>query len=731
MKNQFLPLFVAPCDIRSKKTVFYHANKEIEVEAPGRLVKQLIRLCDGFHFLEAILNKLKKEWDEDSLRGLIEKLRTYGIMTDSRSLHAAIWKDVENPSHLSSLLSSDDIALLVKRGRGRFKRESGPNARYASDTPLSNLINIRRSVRSFSEETIKFQSIINLLWSAYGEVFGSSNNPKRDNGRRSIPSAGALYPLHINVAILKDTEEISTGVYTVHMGSPGAVELTLLSRDINRFIRTFANPLILKDAQGVVVISGSFDITGKKYGNRSMLYVPLEAGHAAQNILLMAAESDIATLEIGGFMDQFLTRTLKLPKHYHPMITIAFGKEGAEEIQEPAIEVQWAIPPTDRRYEPPFAIVSVRMSKELDWSGGRDNSPFLAYTKAVAEAKEWTACGGVPNTLTNAKFIDLDNAVDPRTIIRFHPDQYCMKHFPFKPFNENQEYAWTEAQNEQGGTKAYILADLVYFPYFPETPYYAYANSSGVAAHPVRQKAVELSTLELIERDSFMTAYLTRLEFPTILPQTLPQSIKKRIQALEDNGFHVWIKDHSLDLAPVVCVVAQSDELGSTTCASCASFDPEYAVDHALMEVESFVLARLQETDVMRIKPVQVRMPSDHGTLYNQREYFHRADFLIQGIKTTSLKYVGRGTVRSWQKLLDRFLVKDWHLFTISLHLPDKYGGNGNLNIIRSVVPGIVPMTFGYRQESGGMERIYEIARIISGKSFSYRDLTKFPHPFA
>jgi oxalate decarboxylase/phosphoglucose isomerase-like protein (cupin superfamily) len=41
---------------------------------------------------------------------------------------------------------------------------------------------------------------------------------------------------------------------------------------------------MLEKAHGVVVISGSFKITGQKYGNRSLLYVPLEAGHVAQNM---------------------------------------------------------------------------------------------------------------------------------------------------------------------------------------------------------------------------------------------------------------------------------------------------------------------------------------------------------------------------------------------------------------------------------------------------------------
>lgn len=63
--------------------------------------------------------------------------------------------------------------------------------------------------------------------------------------------------------------------------------------------------------------------------------------------------------------------------------------------------------------------------------------------------------------------------------------------------------------------------------------------------------------------------------------------------------------------------------------------------------------------------------------------------------------------------------------------LSDKYSENGNLHIIRSIVTGIVPMTFGYRQEPGGVERLYTIAYEFGGVSLSYANITKFPHPFA
>lgn len=290
----------------------------------------------------------------------------------------------------------------------------------------------------------------------------------------------------------------------------GDVGLQSVSRDVLLFARSFLNPAgILKGIQGVIVVSGSFSITGEKYGNRSMLYVPLEAGHIAQNVLLEAVAQDIGALEIGGFVDKLLKEAINLPDEYKPLTTIAFGKEAkatGSNSTNPALEVDWAIPISDG-YRPSFAIASARVSSKRSWSHGRDQSPVMALTKAISEAKEWAACGCIPNLL-KARLGEVESVIDPRDIIQFHPSQYRVRDFPFARFDETKEYEWTRGYNVVTGCGVNVLADLVYFPYFPETQYYAFANSSGCAAHPDKQVAIETGTLELIERDSFMISYL-------------------------------------------------------------------------------------------------------------------------------------------------------------------------------------------------------------------------------
>ena len=726
--NVFLPIFIFPSITLGHKTTFYTNEEKVIVEAPRKLMQQLIASCDGTRTKEEIIQYLEKEWDREETNKLIKALHQKKILIDARRIGEKTWENMKNPSRFPNHITDIDVARLTQEAGKRHCSNPTKTAYQISANSFSSLLKRRQSTRSFSGDPVAFQSIVNMLWNGYGRLNLQENN----RWRKTVPSAGALYPLTIHIALFKETDDLQPGIYSVYLGSPESIGFNLTSIDTLQFSRAFLGHLMFGKAHGIIVISGSFRIAGKKYGNRNMPYVLLEAGHVAQNINVTAIEHDVATVEIGGFVDNLLASAINLSKHYHPLITIAFGEKMEESENKDSnkkTEVQWATF-ADERYCPPFTIVSARVSKEIGWSNGRDASPIMAYTKAVAEAKEWAACGCIPDNLISTQFSDLKTAIDPRSIIKFHPAQYRLKRFPFKKFDEKTEYAWTEGYNEKTGSVAHILADLVYFPYFPKTPYYAYANSSGVAAHPDRQKAVEISTLELVERDSFMIAYFTQLEFPTVQERTLPKLIRKRIRELNKIGFQVWIKDHSLDLTPVVCVSAQSEKLTYTPCASCASFDTEHAVNHALMEVEALILARLQEKPTP-IKPSEIMWPLDHAKLYGQKHYFRRANFMISGQDRISFQDIGKNTAQSWQELVNRFTIKGWQHFTIPLYLSKKYGGNNDLHIIRSIVPGMIPMTFGYRQEPAGMKRIYKIVEEIGNKSISYRDLTKFPHPFA
>jgi len=79
-------------------------------------------------------------------------------------------------------------------------------------------------------------------------------------------------------------------------------------------------------APAVFVITAAYERTEKKYGKeRSPRYVYLEAGHAAQNLLLQAVALDLGAVPIGAFIDDKVKKVLSLPDSHQPLYLIPVG----------------------------------------------------------------------------------------------------------------------------------------------------------------------------------------------------------------------------------------------------------------------------------------------------------------------------------------------------------------------------------------------------------------------
>lgn len=728
MNSEIYPLIVSRAVFYKDKVVFSTPGKETVVEAPISIVRQIINCCDGSKILSEVITELSEKWDQNSIEALIEEMVLQEVIVDACSLEEHYWKNVQNYQNFPRIVTPDEVKKLVANAKQIHRQKTCDHLYEPSNNILSEIIKSRKSTRIFSGETISFQTLVDMLWSSYGEF----QDVKQDF-HRTVPSAGALYPLNFHLGLFLKTGELESGIYDVVFSQDGRIGFNKTDHCVENLVCAFISPEITNcGANGVLVVSGSFSLSNHKYGNRSLLYTPLEAGHSSQNFILEATRQGVSTLEVGGFVDRVLSKFIGLSKEYDPMTSIFFGISGEcganEKKAEVPIEFHWTVP-EEGKYDPGFVIASARVKGRGDWSNGRDSDPKIALKKAMSEAKEWAACGNIPD-LVYDKLSNLDSAINPADVISFHDKQYEAEGFPFAKFSSEENYGWTGGYELNTGNDSLVLADIVYFPYHPTKGHYCYANSSGCAARPELEKAIEIATLELIERDSFMCSYLCKLSLPRISFSSLPESIQDRVRRIEREGFDVWVVDHSLDLTPVCFVFVQHQELCFTACSSCASFETEYAISHALTEVEAFVYTRLNSLNVPKMKPIEVCDPVSHGVLYAQPMYFRKANFLVECRKEISFQDFGKSVSRCWYGLMDVFERKRYKPVVVPLNLPESKGGNGGLNIVRSIVPGLVPMTFGFGQSPLGMKRLYEISGVF-GKKMSYRLLNKFTHPFA
>ncbi|MPZ73351.1 MAG: SagB/ThcOx family dehydrogenase [Nitriliruptorales bacterium] len=193
-----------------------------------------------------------------------------------------------------------------------------------SEVGLSELLKRRVSCRAFTSEALTLPAIATLLRSAYG-VLGSSVGGDVALFDRAVPSAGGLYPLEVSL-LVRAVDGLSSGV---HHYVPGADGLEQLRRDPlpHQLISyLFMGQPWVAQAAVVVVLSGATGRTLVKYGDRGYRYLLLEAGHAAQNVVLTATALGLGAVCLGGFYDDELATLLLLDiEREIPLYAMAVG----------------------------------------------------------------------------------------------------------------------------------------------------------------------------------------------------------------------------------------------------------------------------------------------------------------------------------------------------------------------------------------------------------------------
>lgn len=191
-----------------------------------------------------------------------------------------------------------------------------PEPRYDSAISVEKALLQRRSIRNYAAKSLTLAEVSQLLWAAQGIT-------ESGEGLRTAPSAGALYPLEVYVAA-GNVQDLAPGLYHYR---PGAHELQKIAAgDVRQALSSAAlGQDCVEEGAAVFVISAVYERTARKYGDRSSRYVPMEAGHAAQNIYLQATALNLGTVVAGAFRDDAVKRAMGLPAEEEPLYLMPVG----------------------------------------------------------------------------------------------------------------------------------------------------------------------------------------------------------------------------------------------------------------------------------------------------------------------------------------------------------------------------------------------------------------------
>jgi SagB-type dehydrogenase family enzyme len=192
-----------------------------------------------------------------------------------------------------------------------------PDPRLDGDVSVEEALLARRSIRKYTGEPLTLEDVSQLLWAAQGIT-----DPR---GFRTVPSAGALYPLEVYV-VVGDVENLAEGVYKY---KPHGHELMKVLDGDKRaeLAKAALGQAWVKEAAINIVITAVYERTTVKYGDMGIRYVYMEVGHAAQNLCLQATAMDLGIVTVGAFYDEQVKEILNLPEKEKSLYIIPIGKK--------------------------------------------------------------------------------------------------------------------------------------------------------------------------------------------------------------------------------------------------------------------------------------------------------------------------------------------------------------------------------------------------------------------
>ena len=188
------------------------------------------------------------------------------------------------------------------------------------DLSVREALKTRRSVRRYSDAPLTLSHVSTLLWSAQG-ITGQ-------RGKRTAPSAGALYPLETYL-VAGTVDSMEPGIYR-YIPAEHELEPVKTGDRRGRLAAAALGQSWVRNAPASIVFTAVFGRTTGKYGRRGRRYVYMEAGHAGQNIYLQAESLGLGCVAVAAFEDSAVQGVLGIDDEA-PLYIFPVGRKTVDE----------------------------------------------------------------------------------------------------------------------------------------------------------------------------------------------------------------------------------------------------------------------------------------------------------------------------------------------------------------------------------------------------------------
>tara|TARA_Y100000310_G_C20700529_1_gene829382 strand:- start:1735 stop:2949 length:1215 start_codon:yes stop_codon:yes gene_type:complete len=319
-----------------------------------------------------------------------------------------------------------------------------------------------------------------------------------------------------------------------------------------------------------------------------------------------------------------------------------------------------------------------------------------------------------------SKYLTNRNFIDPFKFVHYSDEQLESRPGFLKEV-KNQGYKWTEAIDFKTGKKVLLPSQIVYLNEHSELPIRE-GITTGVALRDSLESASFYATLEVIERDAFMLAYLKKTPLEKITPDTM--QLKKLIEYFRRYELYPTIFDITTDIGIPVAMCITLDYSGLSSAVNVgakAHTNPLLAVKGALLE--SIQSRRLTRIAYLASKKGEEIKEDEINSLENRYYYWHPVErisdlefWLNQEEKKSFSEFAKKRITKS--EIFKKLINKGYSIYLSDLTWP--IIRNKGFSVVRCTIPEMHPL---YLSED--FKALYSVhAGTIN------EDPTLKPHPF-
>jgi ribosomal protein S12 methylthiotransferase accessory factor len=328
-----------------------------------------------------------------------------------------------------------------------------------------------------------------------------------------------------------------------------------------------------------------------------------------------------------------------------------------------------------------------------------------------------------------------NKAINPKKFIFFNFNKIS----PFFPTykNEKQKLYWTECIDLVTKEKRLIPAQCIYLihQFRKNEPRITFPVSTGTAFHFDFKKALTSAILEVVERDAFMTHYLTKLPGTVIEISQKEKFLYKIVKKIERYNLKLILIDISTEFPvwTILGIIIDESGIGPAISVGAKShFNLKEAITCAIEEcIQSRIWIRTAMVILKNVKEDYLlygkKEKLNRGLFWSKKEMIKKISFFWNNEKISIDKLKKQKKANNLNSLI-KWIKENNIEFYFKDVTPHEF--KNKFYTIKVVSPSLQPLYFDERFPQWNLERLKMFLQKIKKVKGKKIIINKIPHPF-